>query len=122
MEGVSAFTPAEVLHDRPLVHRGQLVEGVVPSRVVGRRILDEGIAWRGSDIDVVYANGYGFPRYRGGPMFYADTLGLDKVLGSIRANTERFGDRWWTPSNLLVRLAENGGRLSAHEINSGASS
>lgn len=88
----------------------------------GAKILDEGIAWRGSDIDVVYANGYGFPRYRGGPMFYADTLGLDKVLASIRANAERFGDRWWTPSNLLARLAENGGRLSAHEINSGTAS
>ncbi|WP_412546047.1 3-hydroxyacyl-CoA dehydrogenase NAD-binding domain-containing protein [Maricaulis sp. MIT060901] len=86
----------------------------------GAKILDEGIAWRGSDVDVVYANGYGFPRYRGGPMFHADTIGLDKVLAGIRSNAERFGARWWTPSDLLVRLAETGGRLSAHEINTGA--
>ncbi|MDM7982930.1 MAG: 3-hydroxyacyl-CoA dehydrogenase NAD-binding domain-containing protein [Maricaulis sp.] len=86
----------------------------------GAKILDEGIAWRGSDIDVVYANGYGFPRYRGGPMFYADTIGLDAVLAGIRANAERFGDRWWTPSNLLLRLAESGERLSAYETQSGA--
>lgn len=88
----------------------------------GAKILDEGIAWRGSDIDVVYANGYGFPRYRGGPIFYADTLGLDTVLAGIRANSERFGDRWWTPSNLLVHLAESGERLSAYENQSGAAS
>lgn len=86
----------------------------------GAKILDEGIAWRGSDIDVVYANGYGFPRYRGGPMFYADTIGLDTVLAGIRANAERFGDRWWTASNLLIRLAESGERLSAYETQSGA--
>lgn len=86
----------------------------------GAKILDEDIAWRGSDIDVVYANGYGFPRYRGGPMFYADTIGLDTVLAGIRANAERFGDRWWTASNLLIRLAESGERLSAYETQSGA--
>ncbi|MEC9251094.1 MAG: 3-hydroxyacyl-CoA dehydrogenase NAD-binding domain-containing protein [Pseudomonadota bacterium] len=85
----------------------------------GARILDEGIAWRGSDIDVVYANGYGFPRHRGGPMFHADTIGLDTVLAGIRENADRFGPRWWTPSDLLVDLAENGGRLSAHENQTG---
>ncbi len=51
----------------------------------GAEILEEGIALRASDIDIVYLYGYGFPRYRGGPMFYADTVGLDKVLRVGRA-------------------------------------
>lgn len=77
----------------------------------GARLLGEGIAQRGSDVDVVYANGYGFPRYRGGPFCYADEIGLDTVLARI----EEFGQtdpRWWEPAPLLKTLAENGGRLS----------
>ena len=50
----------------------------------GAKILEEGIALRASDIDIVYLYGYGFPRYRGGPMFYADTVGLDKVYASVK--------------------------------------
>jgi 3-hydroxyacyl-CoA dehydrogenase len=69
----------------------------------GAHILAEGIALRASDIDVVYLAGYGFPRHRGGPMCYADTVGLPDVLAALR----RFhGDDGWTPSPLLVRLAE----------------
>ncbi|GAB2960491.1 3-hydroxyacyl-CoA dehydrogenase NAD-binding domain-containing protein [Amycolatopsis acidiphila] len=68
----------------------------------GARILDEGIALRASDIDVVYVAGYGFPRYRGGPMYYADTVGLANVLSALR----RFhGDDSWEPAPSLVRLA-----------------
>ena len=63
----------------------------------GAYILEEGIALRASDIDMVYLTGYGFPPYRGGPMFYADTVGLDKVLASIedsrRAIRARSGSR-----------------------------
>ena len=84
----------------------------------GAKILEEGIAWRGSDIDVVYANGYGYPRYRGGPMFYADTVGLSEVVGRIEANAERFGPRWWTPSDLLKTLAAENKRLSSYEASS----
>lgn len=79
----------------------------------GAQLLDEGIAQRGSDVDVVYANGYGFPRYRGGPFCYADEVGLDHVLARIKA----FGQsdpRWWTPSPLLQTLADTGGRLSTY--------
>ncbi|WP_300552461.1 3-hydroxyacyl-CoA dehydrogenase NAD-binding domain-containing protein [Maricaulis sp.] len=79
----------------------------------GAQLLGEGIAQRGSDVDVVYANGYGFPRYRGGPFFYADEVGLDHVLARIKA----FGQsdpRWWTPSPLLQTLADTGGRLSTY--------
>jgi 3-hydroxyacyl-CoA dehydrogenase len=68
----------------------------------GARILEEGIALRASDIDVVYLSGYGFPRHRGGPMFYADTVGLPTVLAALR----RFHGNDWQPAPLLQRLAE----------------
>jgi 3-hydroxyacyl-CoA dehydrogenase len=71
----------------------------------GAKILDEGIALRASDIDTVWINGYGFPSHRGGPMFYADTVGLDKVLARIREFEKEFG-KVWKPSPLLERLAQ----------------
>lgn len=77
----------------------------------GAKILDEGIAVRASDIDVVYIYGYGWPVYRGGPMHYANTLGLDKVLEKIRHYHQLTGDDFWTPSPYLVALAENGGQF-----------
>jgi 3-hydroxyacyl-CoA dehydrogenase len=74
----------------------------------GARILDEGIALRSSDIDVVMVNGYGFPRWRGGPMFMADQMGTNEVLRRIEAHGK--DDAWfWKPSGLLKRLAETGG-------------
>lgn len=74
----------------------------------GAKILGEGMAYRASDIDVVYANGYGFPPYRGGPMHYADTLGLKTVYEKICGYAEEFGPRWWEPAPLLKELAEAG--------------
>ncbi|MBI4695994.1 MAG: enoyl-CoA hydratase/isomerase family protein [Gammaproteobacteria bacterium] len=74
----------------------------------GALILDEGIAQRSSDIDVVYCHGYGMPRYRGGPMMYADTVGLDKVLAAIEKYRARYGDQYWTPAPLIVKLAKAG--------------
>jgi 3-hydroxyacyl-CoA dehydrogenase len=71
----------------------------------GARILEEGIAGSPGDIDVIWCNGYGFPRHRGGPMFHADTLGLAAVLDSIRALAREQGERYWTPAPLLVTLA-----------------
>jgi 3-hydroxyacyl-CoA dehydrogenase len=59
------------------------------------------------DIDIIYINGYGFPAYWGGPMWYADTVGLARVLERIREFEKRHGDVW-TPSKLLERLAEAG--------------
>jgi 3-hydroxyacyl-CoA dehydrogenase len=79
----------------------------------GARILEEGIAESPADIDVVWCNGYGFPRHRGGPMFYADTLGIGAVVESIRGLANAHGTRYWTPAPLLVRLAEAGGTLAA---------
>lgn len=73
----------------------------------GARILGAGVAQRASDIDIVYAFGYGFPRFRGGPMFYADTLGLDRVLAATRRYEARSGEIW-TPAPLLVEQAASG--------------
>ena len=75
----------------------------------GARILDEGIAARASDIDVVYLNGYGFPPHRGGPMLYADTVGLPNVLRTLRRFAAEPGaDVSWQPAALLVKLADAG--------------
>ena len=73
----------------------------------GANILDEGIALRPGDIDVIYAHGFGFPRHRGGPMGYADELGLPNVLARVNDYRERFGD-YWQPAPLLQRLAAAG--------------
>jgi 3-hydroxyacyl-CoA dehydrogenase len=81
----------------------------------GAKILEEGIALRASDIDVVYLTGYGFPATRGGPMFYADAVGLNAILAAMH----RFGENpasdagFWKPAALLVRLAAAGKTLSA---------
>ena len=66
----------------------------------GARILEEGYALRAADIDVIYVAGYGFPAYRGGPMWYADTVGLKNVYERVR--------QWWEPAPLLAQLAERG--------------
>ena len=79
----------------------------------GARILEEGIAQRASDIDMVYLTGYGFPLYRGGPMFYADTVGLAKVLASIEKFQQGYMGEVWKPAPLLVKLAREGGRFNA---------
>ncbi len=73
----------------------------------GAKILEEGIAQRSSDIDIIYLNGYGFPAFRGGPMFYADSVGLDKVLARVKELHARCGD-WWKPAPLLEKLAAEG--------------
>ena len=78
----------------------------------GARIIAEGIALGPADIDVVYCNGYGFPRHRGGPMFWADSVGLDKVLSTIRRFAAELGAQYWTPAPLLVSLAETGKKFS----------
>jgi 3-hydroxyacyl-CoA dehydrogenase len=70
----------------------------------GARVLEDGGALRASDIDVVYVNGYGFPGWRGGPMFYADRVGLD-VLHERIANFHREHGARWAPAPLLARLA-----------------
>jgi 3-hydroxyacyl-CoA dehydrogenase len=77
----------------------------------GARILEEGIAMRAVDIDIIYVNGYGFPAYRGGPMWYADTIGLQNVYQRICEFHSRHGELW-QPAPLLRRLAEEGKTFS----------
>jgi 3-hydroxyacyl-CoA dehydrogenase len=71
----------------------------------GARILEEGIALRASDIDVVYIAGYGFPDFRGGPMFYADTVGLPNILRTMRGFAKGYQPDAWKPAPLLKKLA-----------------
>ncbi|MEO8062258.1 MAG: 3-hydroxyacyl-CoA dehydrogenase NAD-binding domain-containing protein [Pseudomonadota bacterium] len=78
----------------------------------GLRILEEGIAQRAGDVDVVWCAGYGFPRYRGGPMFYADTLGLPVLLAGMEKYRALFGPMHWEPAPLLVRLVREGRTLA----------
>ena len=87
----------------------EIVERLLFSMVnEGARVLEEGIAIRPGDIDVIFVNGYGMPRYRGGPMKYADMAGLDNVLAAVEKYRARYGDLWWTPAPLLEQLARAG--------------
>ncbi|WP_438864401.1 3-hydroxyacyl-CoA dehydrogenase NAD-binding domain-containing protein [Neptunicella sp.] len=77
----------------------------------GAQVLDEGIACRSSDIDTVYCNGYGFPTFRGGPMQYADEIGLDNILSAInryQIELGEYGRQWFTPAPLLEKLVAEG--------------
>jgi 3-hydroxyacyl-CoA dehydrogenase len=102
------FTPRKV-SDSEIIER--CVYALVNE---GAHILEDGIAQRSSDIDIVYLNGYGFPVFRGGPMFYADQVGLPEVVRALRrlGTTPAREPAAWVPAPLLVRLAEQGGTLS----------
>ncbi|HEX7417768.1 MAG TPA: 3-hydroxyacyl-CoA dehydrogenase NAD-binding domain-containing protein [Steroidobacteraceae bacterium] len=81
----------------------------------GLRILEEGVAARASDIDVVWTAGYGFPRYRGGPMFYAETIGLKTLLEGMLKYRARFGPMHWEPAGLLQTLVAEGKTIAEWE-------
>jgi 3-hydroxyacyl-CoA dehydrogenase len=83
----------------------------------GAKILEEGKAIRASDIDVVWVNGYGWPVYRGGPMWYGDLVGLDKVLARMREWQSQMGDVF-KPSALLEKLAAEGSKITTRKPNS----
>jgi len=78
----------------------------------GAKILQEGIAIRASDIDVVWVYGYGWPVSRGGPMHYANSVGLDKIVAALQQYQQQTGDDFWKPCQLLVDLAEQGKAFS----------
>ena len=113
--------PSKIVDDMVIQHsadigvaRRKISDSEIVERLVyalvneAAHILEEGIAMRASDIDMVYLTGYGFPVFRGGPMFYADTVGLPNVLASIeRLSKGRHGDAW-KPAPLLVKLAAEG--------------
>jgi 3-hydroxyacyl-CoA dehydrogenase len=92
----------------------EMVERTVYALVnEGARILEEGIALRPGDIDIIYVYGYGFPASRGGPMWYADTVGLKTVLDRVREFEKEHGPRW-APAPLLVKLAKSGKTFASH--------
>ena len=84
---------------------------------IGAQLLDDGIALRASDIDVVYVHGYGFPKYRGGPMYYADQVGLANIYRDILSLHQEYGDVW-RPAPLLRRLAEEGSSFAEWDARS----
>jgi len=100
--------------ERRTISDEEIVERLVYALVnEGAKILEEGIALRASDIDMVYLSGYGFPLFRGGPMFYADTVGLPQVLAAIEGYARGYQGEAWTPAPLLVRLAGEGKGFNA---------
>ncbi len=99
--------------ERREIDAGEIVDRLIYALInEGFRIVEEGIAQRPSDIDVVYVYGYGFPAHRGGPMHYADAVGLKEVLARVSEFRERFGDENWTPAPLLEKLAKEGASLA----------
>ncbi|MBB6123705.1 3-hydroxyacyl-CoA dehydrogenase NAD-binding domain-containing protein [Sphingobium subterraneum] len=98
--------------DRRAICDEEIVERCIFALInEGAKIVEEGIAARPLDVDMVWLNGYGFPRDRGGPMFYADELGLTYILARIRS-FEKLSEGWaWKPASLLVTLADAGRAL-----------
>ncbi len=95
--------------ERRTISNEEIVERCVYALInEGARILDDGIALRAVDIDVTYIYGYGFPAWRGGPMFYADTLGLAKLLARIEEFEKKHGSDLWAPAPLLKKLVAEG--------------
>lgn len=108
IDEVIAGCAREVGIERREIQDDEIVERSMLALInEGAHILEEGIAQRASDIDVVYVHGYGFPAWRGGPMFYAETLGLENVLTRIRALRDAHGPHW-EPAPLLERLVASG--------------
>jgi 3-hydroxyacyl-CoA dehydrogenase len=110
---------ARLAKERGIVQRAiaddELVERCVLQLInVGADILAEGVAYRSGDIDMVWLLGYGFPRHLGGPMFYADDLGLSHVLERMRTYQHRHAV-YWKPSRLLVDLAERGATFASYQ-------
>ena len=105
---------------RRAVPDNEIVERTVYALInEGAKILEDGIAIRAGDIDIIYVYGYGFPPYRGGPMWYADTVGLKAIHDRIREFERQHGPRW-TPAPLLARLAEAGKTFAAYDADRAA--
>ena len=102
-------------HEQREVNEQEILERLLyPMVNEGAKILEEKIAIRGSDIDVVWVNGYGWPVYRGGPMHWADSIGLAEIVSKIESYSESLGGKHWDLSPLLKSLAESGDQLQTH--------
>jgi len=111
---VRDWAAKEGIQQREVTDQEILERCLYPMINEGAKILEEGIAIRGSDIDVVWINGYGWPRYTGGPMFWADSIGAAEVVAKIKQYSESVGGSHWELSPLLAQIAEDGGRLSSY--------
>ncbi len=108
IEALIAETARQAGIPRHVISTEEIIERCIYSMInEGARILEEGYALRASDIDTIYLTGYGFPAYRGGPMWYADTVGLQKVYQRVVDFQRQFGELW-EPAPLLARLAFEG--------------
>ena len=102
-------TSAELgIERRPIDDDEVLKRCLYPIINEGARVLEDGIALRPCDIDIVYINGYGFPEVTGGPMFWADQIGLDNILSDIKRFQQEYGGAVWEPAPLLERLVAEG--------------
>ncbi|GAB3291242.1 3-hydroxyacyl-CoA dehydrogenase [Parahaliea aestuarii] len=92
-----------------------LARCLLPMINEGAKILQEGVARRGSDIDVIWVYGYGWPRFRGGPMYYADQLGLEQVIAGLEHYQRATGSDFWRPAPLLSELAARGASIADYQ-------
>jgi len=95
------------------ISEDEIIERCIYGLIVeGARILEDGIATRASDIDVIWINGYGFPRHRGGPMHYADSIGAEKICDAISRFRNVPGLEYWNPPELLIKMVEKRTRFA----------
>lgn len=111
---IAQFAISQGVTQRELSDQEVLERCLYPMINEGAKILEEKIAIRGSDIDVVWVNGYGWPLYRGGPMHWADSVGLTQIVDKIRSYSAALGGKHWELSPLLERLAAEGGQLQTY--------
>ena len=109
VEALIALASQKLGFKRRSIDKQEIIERLVfPMINEGAKILDEGIAYRPGDIDVVWVYGYGWPVWRGGPMFYGDQVGLPYVRDQLREYAKRSGDKSLEPSAYLTMLADEG--------------
>jgi 3-hydroxyacyl-CoA dehydrogenase len=115
VEALVEQTAREAGIERRSIDADEIIERCIYALInEGARILEEGYALRAGDIDVIYLTGYGFPVYRGGPMWFADTVGLGKVYERVLDFHRRHGEAW-APTPLLARLAGEGKTFASLE-------
>jgi 3-hydroxyacyl-CoA dehydrogenase len=113
-EVVRQLAQAHGIERRIAIGQDEIVERLLyPLINEGAKILEEGIAYRPGDIDVVWTAGYGFPDHVGGAMFMADRIGLSRIADRLAHYAQKRGDvfGYWTPSTLLTRLSQEGKRI-----------
>ena len=113
VEDIIRETAAELGVERHEVTDDEVLKRCLyPLINIGAQLLDDGVALRSSDIDIVYCYGYGFPKHRGGPMYWADQQGLATIVADMQNYANELGDRW-RPAPLLEKLASEGGGFAA---------